>query len=108
MRLKPLIALIGAAEVTSTSQLVVETVSVKDKSGKGIEGLTAKDFTITEDGIPQKISFLEYQTLPEATEPPLPVVPARGIPVDKIARVQISPEPVGTTKYRDRRLLAMY
>jgi len=87
---------------------VVETVSVKDKSGKGIEGLTAKDFVITEDGVPQKISFIEYQTLPDITEPPLPPGPARGVPVDKLARVQISPEPVGTTKYRDKRLLALY
>src|ERR1700674_4952150 len=36
----------------SGTRLVVETVSVKDKNGKPIEGLTAKDFTILEDGEP--------------------------------------------------------
>ena len=47
----------GAAKFTSNTQLVVETVMVKDKSGKPVEGLTAKDFTITEDGKPQAIVF---------------------------------------------------
>ena len=34
------------AKFTSNTQLVVETVIVKDKNGNPIEGLTAKDFTI--------------------------------------------------------------
>ena len=47
----------------SGTRLIVETVSVKDKDGKPIEGLTAKDFTVTEDGEPQTISFVEFQRL---------------------------------------------
>ena len=35
----------------TTTQLVVEMVSVKDKNGAVIEGLTAKDFTVTENGV---------------------------------------------------------
>ncbi len=54
---------------TSNTQLVVETVTVKDKSGKAIEGLTAKDFTVTEDGAPQTIKFFEFQKLDEVPEP---------------------------------------
>src|SRR5688572_3110492 len=50
----------------SGSLLIVETVTVKDTDGKPIEGLTAKDFTITEDGEPQTISFVEFQRLPGA------------------------------------------
>jgi hypothetical protein len=38
------------------TQLVVETVIVRDKDGKPIEGLTDKDFVVTEDNIPQTIS----------------------------------------------------
>src|SRR5262245_31930554 len=41
----------------ATSQLVVETVVVKDSQGKAIEHLTAKDFSITEDGAAQTIRF---------------------------------------------------
>ena len=34
---------------------------VKDKNGNPIEGLTAKDFTVTENGVPQTIRFCEHQ-----------------------------------------------
>src|SRR5712671_1040634 len=50
----------------TSTQLIVETVTVKDKDGKPIEGLTAKDFTITEDGEPQTISFVEFQRVEAA------------------------------------------
>ena len=42
----------------------------QDKSGKTIEGLTAKDFTVTEDGAPQTIKFFEYQKLPDVARAP--------------------------------------
>src|SRR5215813_14225098 len=66
----------------SSTQLVVEMVSVKDKSGKIIEGLTAKDFTVTEDGKPQTITFCEFQKLSDTplaaptAPPPTPPTPA--------------------------------
>ncbi len=95
----------------TTTQLVVETVSVKDKSGKPIEGLSAKDFTITEDGVPQTIKFFEYQKLDEAAGPATgaTAAPPRLIePLKKLPHSQIAPEPPGSIKYRDKRLLAMY
>src|SRR5437763_13220318 len=50
----------------STSlQLVVEDIVLKDKSGNPITGLKPSDFTVTEDGKPQKIEFVEFQTLDE-------------------------------------------
>ena len=95
------------ATFTTSTQLVVETVTVKDKSGNPVEGLTAKDFTITEDGAPQEIRFFEYQKLPAASDAPLPP-PTNVRPFDKLALTQIAPETPGNTRYRDRRLMALY
>src|SRR5450755_2889105 len=49
---------------TTSTQLVVESVVVTDKKGKPVDGLTAKDFTVTEDGVPQTIRFFDRQNLP--------------------------------------------
>ena len=56
----------GTYTMSVSSKLVIEAVNVKDKQGKSISGLTAKDFTVTEDGVAQKITFCEYQELPVA------------------------------------------
>src|SRR5271155_5947435 len=74
----------GPATFQTTTRLVVETVGVKDKNGNPIEGLTAKDFTITEDGVPQTIRFFEFQKLPEAAEaPPASPIDAHIVPFAK-------------------------
>ncbi|MGH9647113.1 MAG: VWA domain-containing protein, partial [Bryobacteraceae bacterium] len=103
----------GVATFKTSTQLVIETVGVKDKSGKPIEGLTAKDFIVTEDGMPQTISFFEYQKLPE--DPSAPILPtatntatAAVAPLPKLPNSQIAPERPGDVRYRDRRLLALY
>src|SRR5262245_54226247 len=93
---------------TSATQLVVETVSVKDKKGNPVEGLTAKDFTITEDGKLQTIAFVEYQKLPDSSSAALPVISTRGAVVPRLTRTQISSERPGEIRYRDRRLLVLY
>jgi VWFA-related protein len=52
----------GAAQtpsITVTARLVVLDVVATDKDGKPVEGLTAKDFQIYEDGKPQRIRSLE-------------------------------------------------
>src|SRR5580698_7917731 len=96
--------------LTVKSQLVIETVVVKDKKGNSIDGLTAKDFTLTEDGIPQTIRFCEHQTLPTTPE----VIPPTTLENEdikiyrRLARTQISLESPDKAKYKDRRLLAMY
>jgi VWFA-related protein len=102
----------GAATPTFTTgaTLVVETVSVTDKSGKPVEGLTAKDFTILEDNNPQTIKFFEFQKLEEVPLKPIPQAPrAENIQIyEKLTSTQIAPESNGDLKYRERRLLAMY
>src|SRR5690349_362008 len=88
----------------STTQLVVEMVGVKDKNGKVIEGLTAKDFTVTENGVPQTIQFCEFQKLQEDQSEPAPQ-PSNVTPV---TATQIAPESPGDIRYKNRRLLALY
>jgi VWFA-related protein len=98
----------GDAIFKSTTQLVVETVNVKDKNGKPVEGLTANDFTVTEDGVPQAIKFFEYQRFEETVDA-APLPPPHAVePLKKIPHTMIAPESPGSLKYRDRRLLALY
>jgi VWFA-related protein len=96
------------------SQLVVETVVVKDKSGKFLDGLTAKDFTVTEDGVPQTIRFCEHEQFP-ATAEPMPVMPAEEQDIQiykRLTRTGIASEPAaqsdGGGRYRGKRLMALY
>lgn len=98
----------GPATFQTGTQLVVEPVTVTDKSGKPIENLTAKDFTVTEDGMPQTIRFFEFQKLkqPSGAEPVKEIGPVQ--PLAKYPRTQISPESAGKIRYQDRRLLALY
>jgi len=88
------------------TRLVVQQVTVKDKSGKAISGLTAKDFAVTENGIPQTISFLEFQKLEEIR--PAPVLTDRVAGVPRLAHTQIAAERPLDLRYADRRLLALY
>src|SRR5580704_4587708 len=92
------------------SQLVVETVVVKDKQGKFIPGLTAKDFTLTEDGVPQTIRFCEHQDLAANSS----LLPASTSGTEELTlykqltHTQIAPETLENDRYKNRRLLALY
>jgi VWFA-related protein len=100
----------GTVTFKASTQLVVETVSVKDKSGNPVVGLTKDDFIVTEDGVTQTISIFDYQKLPEAPAGPVATkAPALQVaPFPKLPRTQIAPETPGDVRYRDRRLLALY
>ncbi len=97
----------GVATFSTSTQLVIETVTVTDKSGKTIEGLTAKDFTVTEDGAPQAIKFFEFQKLDETPEPLPPQTGTPGV-LQRFPSSKITPETPGNTRYKDHRLLALY
>src|SRR5687768_1459933 len=112
----------------SSTRLVVNTVTVRDRTGKVIEGLTAKDFVVTEDNERQDIAFVEFQRL--VGEPPPPGVvaaaeppaaaqaaaaPAAAAPppapapeVSSVVANPISTPASGDIKYRNRRLLIFY
>src|SRR5262249_20061740 len=100
----------------SGTKLVIQTVSVKDKDGKPIEGLTLRDFVVTEDGEPQTVSFAEYQRLDN--EPPIsaqvPATPADLAPrpsstaAQPVTDARIAVSTPGDIKYRNRRLVVLY
>jgi VWFA-related protein len=100
----------GTYTITAKSQLVVETVTVKDKDGKFIPGLTAKDFTVTEDGAPQTIRFCEQQNLAEQEKLVVPSsTDAEQIKIYKqLSRTQVAPEAPDNSRYKNHRLLALY
>jgi len=96
--------------ISVSTQLVVETVVVKDKKGNSVEGLTAKDFIVTEDGVPQAIAFFEHERLPEtlSVAPAAQPEPENITIYHKLAMTRISPEAPGNIRYKDRRLMALY
>ena len=99
----------GTYTMSVSTNLVIEAVVVKDKQGNSIKGLTAKDFTVTEDGVAQQVTFCEYQEMPTG-----PVaLPAKPVPenvkvYNRLAVTQISPEKPGDVRYKDKRLIGMY
>lgn len=101
-------------KLTVNSQLVVETVVARDKQGHFISGLSAKDFTLTEDGTPQKIRFCEHETLPTNPEslPPLRDEDENITIYKRLTRTSIAQEgterETGKSRYQGRRLLALY
>jgi VWFA-related protein len=92
------------------SQLVVETVTVKDKQGKPIQGLTANNFVLTEDGISQRIRFCDHQTFPTTAEPLAPSnAKDENVTIyKKLTRTQLATENADKLRYKDRRLLVLY
>jgi VWFA-related protein len=102
----------------SSTRLIVTTVAVKDRDGRAIEGLTAKDFIVTEDNVAQDIAFVEFQQL-ESQEPlpplstvtladALPPPPPADQAVAPIVQPSITVPASGDDRFRNRRLLILY
>ena len=94
---------------TANANLVIVDVTVKDKSGKAIDNLTQNDFTVLEDGKPQKISVFEVQKLgmePAPPEPPPTLDDVNAIP--EPPKTIITTETPGKIQYHDKRLMVMF
>jgi VWFA-related protein len=113
----------GATAPTPTfragTRLVVHTISVKDKQGNPIEGLTAGDFIVTEDGERQSIAFLEFQRLhgtasgsTPGTASQAPAAPPANenanLALSSVVQSEIAKPPPGDTRFKDRRLIIVY
>lgn len=92
------------------SQLVVEAVTITDNDGKPVPDLTASDFTLTEDGVQQKIRHVEHQVLSGIVSP-LPASRASDEQIQifkKLDRGSLAAETSEALRYKNRRLLALY
>ena len=56
----------GKATIRSTVSLVEIDVQVTDRDGKPVKGLKQEQFSVTEDGKPQKISTFEYNDIEQS------------------------------------------
>jgi VWFA-related protein len=97
----------------ATTHLIVQTVTVKDKSGKPVLGLTAKDFVVIEDGQPQDIAFVEYEALDAAPASSQAVMTGQETQPVATASTMATTTPdvvsvPGDATYRGRRLIVLY
>jgi VWFA-related protein len=100
----------------ATTRLVVQAVTVRDRNGNPVEGLTAEDFIILEDGRPQEVAFAEYQRITSEGLPPLdpaqiaetPRAPDPAGGLAPLVQPQIAAPPGGGITYQDKRLIVLY
>jgi VWFA-related protein len=110
---------------SDTVQLVVVDVVAKDKNGNPVLGLKPEDFTVTEDGKPQKITTFQFQQLqndpvPETEDAQSKSLTVRGPVLGEARKAdaataakaltanQITPAKAGEVKYKDRRLMVLF
>src|SRR5581483_2916925 len=92
----------------STSNLVVVDVFVRDKSGKEIDDLKKDDFTVFEDGKPQKVAVFEFQKL-SSTPAPQQAAPEEPAPKAPPARQSLSIATAHSMlKYQNHRLIVLF
>lgn len=97
----------------SVSRLIVIPARVTGPDGKPVEGLRPEDFTLTEDGRPQSIAFVELERLdappaaPAAASARPALAPGSAMPSATEPTIAV-PHGPGAVTYHDRRLLVFY
>lgn len=96
----------------ASSNLVIVNVTVRDKSGKLVEGLKKEDFQVFEDDKAQVLSVFEIQHLATDSLPPVePPAPVKGAPArPRVTKEKEEPPALapGEVRYKDKRLMVMF
>ena len=92
----------------ANSNLVIVDLTVKDKAGNLIPDLKQDDFTLYEDGKPQKISTFEYQEITMEPEPPEELQLADEFKLPEAPKTEITSPTPGQLHFRDKRLMVFF
>src|ERR1700722_10982904 len=90
----------------ATSDLVLVNVTVKDKSGKFVEGLKPEDFTILEDNKPQKVTSFDIENVDAVPSPD--VTQAKPLPGAEPAPTPAPSPADAANQFKDRRLIVLF
>jgi VWFA-related protein len=104
----PPVAAAGGATFQANANLVIVDVTAKDKSGKSVEGLRQEDFTVIEDGKPQKIAVFEYQRISTTPEPPQEIKLEDQLQLPEAPKTTITSTTPGKVQYHDKRLMVFF
>src|SRR5260370_593653 len=104
----PQTASTGTPTFKANANLVILDVTAKDKGGLTVEGLKADDFTVLEDGKPQKISVFEFQKISSTPEPPKEVKLEDQFELPPAAKTDITSATPVENQYHDKRLMVLF
>jgi VWFA-related protein len=98
----------GPVLFKSNTNLVIADITVKDKAGNLIPNLKQDDFTVYEDGKPQKISVFEYQELGLEPEPPEELKLTDELKLPEAPKAELTSPTPGQLHFKDKRLMVFY
>jgi VWFA-related protein len=98
----------GTTTFKANANLVILDVTAKDKGGLTVEGLKADDFTVLEDGKPQKVSVFEFQRISSTPEPPKEVKLEDQFELPPAPKTDITSATPGEIQYHDKRLMVFF
>jgi VWFA-related protein len=88
------------------TDLVLVNVTVKDKSGKFVQGLKPEDFTILEEDKPQKVASFDVENIDAV--PALDVAQAKPLTEIPSGKTIESAAANTTAQFKDRRLIVLF
>lgn len=98
----------GTPTFKASANLVILDVTAKDKGGLTVEGLKSEDFTVLEDGKPQKISVFEYQKISSTPDPPKAITLEDQFALPEAAKTNMTSATPGQIQYHDKRLMVFF